>query len=336
LEGDEGVPLVNEHQSKGAMLGYDIDLGQVFARLYARKILILSFLFAAVLLAASYLRLAEYTYTATLVVSPAASSTDSLPNSLRGLNGLASIAGINLGAGMGTQSFMLYQEGLYSRDVADELSRDPEIMHAAFYKKWDEATRNWIQPSGLLFALARDAKAAIGLPNPPWHAPDGQLLQEYIGDNVDVESDPEKPVVTITFHHRNPQFAAKFLAALDRAVDEKLRYNALQRANEYIAYLSDALTKTTNADIRESLLTALSDQEKTRMMASASPPFAAQPFGMPSTSRNPTNPRPLLVLAAGILMGAVLGVLAALWLPPQSVSRRVRKPVAAPTFHAGG
>ncbi len=304
-------------EDKRTLLGYDINVDELVQTLRARRRLLFAVVLGTILLVIVYLHIAVYTYTATLMVSPVlSSSSDSSSSELGSLKGLASLAGINVGGNMGTQAFMLYQEGLYSRDVADELAKNPDIMHTVYRGQWDAANKQWVEPPGAVRALAAVVKGILGIPDHPWQPPDGALLQDYIADNVSVDADPQKPVVTISYSSQDPQFAVKFLRELDRAVDNKLRTNALVRANQYSSYLSDQLNKVTNTTVREALMTTLTDQEKIKMMASVTAPYAAQPFGLPSASRRPTNPKPILALAVGVFVGGLLGIAAALWLPP--------------------
>jgi hypothetical protein len=316
------------------LLGYDIDLAQLARLVRERWRLVLGFILGALFLALTYLHLAEYTYTATLVVSPVASSsasTGGLASKLGGLGNIASLAGINIGGNTGTQAFMMYQEGLYSRDVAEQLAKDPQIMHSVFHKQWDAENKKWLPPLPVVRAIFQFGKVILGVPLRPWQPPDGALLQEYIIDHVEVDPDPEKPLVTITYRYKDAQMAVRFLRELDGAVDNKLRSIALVRANQYVGYLSDQLNKVTNTDIRDALMTTLIDQENTVMMASVTAPYAAQPFGPPSASRRPLNPKPLLILPAALLIGGLFGSLAAFWLPPLRGFRgRFRRPSAKP------
>ncbi len=309
---------MNGSQRKRKLLGYDIDLGAFFAVVKARRRLFFSTVIGTLLAALLYLHIATYKYTGTLMVSPVVQSSQggSLSGKLGGLSNLASLAGINIGGDAATQAFLLYQKGIYSRDVADLLARDPEIMHAVFYKQWDPDAKQWIRPNPTLRAIVVFVQDLIGIPTRDWQPPDGALLQDYITDNVSVDVEPDKPVVTVTYNDRDPAFAVKFLHALDRTVDDKLRDIALVRSHQYIGYLSDQLTKVTNADVRDALMSTLVDQENTMMMASVTAPYSAQPFGPPSASRKPMVPKPPLVLAAALIIGGFAGSVAVLWLPP--------------------
>ena len=308
--------------ARRTLLGTEIDLDLVVRTLRARWRLVLSFVAGGFVLAILHLQLATYTYTATLMVSPVlSSSSDSVSGKLSNLSGLASLAGIKIGGDMATQSFMLYQAGLYSRDVANDLAKKPEILHEVFRNQWDATNKQWVRPPAGLRAVVNIVKGILGMPYTEWQPPNGALLQEYIQRSVSMDTDPQKPIVTITYRNEDQQFAVQFLRELDRAVDNKLRMIALVRASQYSSYLSRQLETVTNADVREALMNALTDQEKIKMTASVTAPYAAQPFGLPSASRRPTNPSPFTVTMVGIVIGAGLGVLAAMWLPDVRVLR---------------
>src|SRR6185312_4149192 len=179
---------MSSSQQKRTLLGYNIDLGAFFSVVKARRRLVFSIVTATILLAILYLNTATYKYTATLMVSPVQSSQGSgLSGKLGGLGNLASLAGINIGGDAATQAFMLYQKGLYSRDVADLLAKDPQLMHAVFHKRWDAAAKQWIPPNPTVRAIAQFVQTILGMPLHDWQPPDGSLLQEYINDNVNVE-----------------------------------------------------------------------------------------------------------------------------------------------------
>ena len=329
---------MSSSQHKRTLLGYDIDLGAFFSVVKARRRLVFSIVTGTILLALLYLNTATYKYTATLMVSPVVQSSQGgggLSGKLGGLSNLASLAGINIGGDAATQAFMLYQKGLYSRDIADLLAKNPQIMHAVFHKRWDAAAKQWIPPNPTVHAIAEFVQTILGMPHHDWQPPDGSLLQEYINDNVNVEVDPDKPVVTITYNDEDPQFAVKFLHALDRTIDDKLRDLALVRSNRYIGYLSDQLTKVANADVREALMATLTDQENTKMMASVTAPYSAQPFGPPSASRRPMVPKPFLVLGVALVIGLFAGSFAAIWLPPLRWSTRFAKWFGKPSPYTG-
>lgn len=291
----------------GAQIGSDeIDLGELFRTLWAGRWMIALVALGMLVLAGIYLRVATYRHTAELFLTPAQSGGSSR---LGGLGGLASFAGINLPQDSGELSFALYQQGVHSRGLAEALSRHPDLMRTIFAAEWNAETGQWEKPEGFVSSAITSLKNVLGVPVYDWRPPDAGRLQVFLQQEVEVTEDMKNPFVTVTFRHENPAFAVHFLTILNSELDSILRRKALERSTGNIAYLSEQLGKVTIAEHREAIAQALTEQEKERMAASSSAPYAADPFGAPSASVRPTSPRPTLVLAASLVMGGILGTL---------------------------
>jgi hypothetical protein len=149
---------------------------------------------------------------------------------------------------------------------------------------------------------------ALGFNRSQWTPPDGARLQEFLGYSIDVTQDVKTPfLVKVSVGSSNPQFGIKLLNALNQTADSHLRKKALQRATEYINYLSKALTTVTVAEHREAIMGALSEQEKFAMSASSSAPYAADLFDKPWASVEPIWPQPRQALIKAIMLGGLIG-----------------------------
>ena len=255
------------------------------------------------------LRSATYTYTAELKVTPTQSSTQS---SLQGLSSLASLAGVSMPKDLGATQFILYVEGTTSRSTADALAKQTAIMKGVFKSQWDEAANRFVDRPERFDNWTNRIKKLIGIPIYSWTPPDGAQLQLYLQDRLRITEDRVKPIVTLSYDNEDPVFAVAFLTALNKTVDDQLRQRTLSRVNENIAYLSRQLATITLTEHRDAIIQTLSEQEKTKMMASSDTPFAAEMIGVPSASFRPTKPNPTLIIVASILAGLLLGVVASL------------------------
>jgi LPS O-antigen subunit length determinant protein (WzzB/FepE family) len=258
------------------------------------------------------LHFATYTYTAELKVTPAQSSTQN-SMSLQGLSGLASLAGVSLpgNLGGGTQ-FILYVEGATSRNTADVLAKQPELMKIVFKSEWDANANRFVENVDWFERWTNAIKKLIGIPVYRWTPPDGARLEIYLKDRVRIVEDRVKPIVTLSYNHEDPAFAVTFLSALNKTADDQLRQRTLSRVNDNIAYLSRQLATITLTEHRGAIIQALSEQEKTKMMASSGAPFAAEMISAPSASFRPTKPYPPLVIVVAGLVGVLFGIAIAL------------------------
>lgn len=259
----------------------------------------------SVLLAILYLNFASYTYTAQIKIIPVQSTSSGFG---RQLGGIASIARMNLPPENSVAPFDLYMEELHSRTVADQLSNRQDLMLTIFGGEWDREHGQWRQPDSLIRPVSRFVKTLLGMPISAWHAPDGARLQQYIASTVIATEELKKATVTISFNHPDPKFAVAFLSALHQTADSIVRKRALEKATQYIDYLNVKITTVTVAEYRAALTNLLMEQEKTRMIASSSLPYAAELIDFPYASVGPTKPRGLLILIGAIFLGLAAGL----------------------------
>jgi uncharacterized protein involved in exopolysaccharide biosynthesis len=264
-------------------------------------------------IAATYLHLATYRYVAEMRVSPVqGSGAEGLSSKLGQLGGLAAAAGVSIPDSAGGSSFRLYVEALQSRDIADRLVTDGVLMRQAFEREWDPVQRRWRRPDSAIRLIAAPFKALLGVPAYDWHPPTADRMKEFLQKNVLIDQNPKTPVVTITMLHENPAFAMRLLTELNATVDDMLRQRTLLRTNDYIAYLSAKLGTVTLQEQRNAITNALGEQERIKMAASSTRPFAAEMFEAPSVSDRPLSPAPYKILAIALLLGIAVGVVLAL------------------------
>jgi hypothetical protein len=265
------------------------------------------------LLAVFYLRTADYTYTGTFRVVPAPGSNRESSN-LGALTTLATLTGATLET-IPVTPFRLYLEGIYTRQIAAQLARDPAVMRHVFADEWDATTGVWREPSGLGHSLGNIVARITDQRTAGWTAPDAARLQEWINANIKIDQTPKTPVVTLVITDSDPQFARSFLIRLHRDADEWVRTRSLRRTAANIAYLDRRLPGIVQADHREAIIATLGDQQQRTMTAKNPAPFAAEPFGTAVVSAKPTAPRQLPVLIIAMLFGVIIGVALALLIP---------------------
>lgn len=263
-----------------------------------------------------YLRTAEYTYTAELRVAPAPTSSRE-SSSLGALTSLATLTGGTLES-IPVTPFRLYVEGVYTREVAIRLARDPALMHRVFPREWDARLHQWRDPADFGTGFRDGLYHLLGVPVHAWSPPDAARLQGWIATAVSVNQTPKTPIVTISLSSPDKAFARSFLVTLHTTVDGWLRERTLERTRNNIAYLNSRLPAISLADHRQALFATLSDQEQRQMMARNPAAYAAEPFGKATASQAPTSPRQLPVLVVALAFGLFAGIVGALVVPRRS------------------
>ncbi len=264
-------------------------------------------------LASAYIRMATYRYAASLSVVE--SNSDSpLPSNM--LN-LASLAGVNLK----TKSSKLdeYLFAMRSRDVAEQIARDQDLMRAIFVDQWNPSNRRWREPSGPARTFIKTLKKMLGVPDSAWAPPGPVEVQGFIERNVGSFADIRTEVTTVSVLDEDPKLAVRFLTNLHKAADDQVRMRTIAKAQQYVDYITRRLPMVTLAEHKIALAQVLSQQEAQMMMASANGSYAVEPLGQIVASPKPVTPKPGAALAAGTAFGLLVGVLIA-------VLRRNRQP----------
>lgn len=255
-----------------------------------------------------YLNVTTYKFTATVKLTTIPSSSG-LGSQLGNLGALASIASVRLPQGSGEQNFLNFSQSLVSRSTAEGLMARPDLLHVIFNKEWDPVLRRWVAPQGVVKTIATSLRTMLGLPVFPYQIPNAARVQDYLEKNVTIAEDTRKPIIAMTYSHRDPRFAANMLESITTIDDETLRRKSLARAKDYIAYLEDQFHVVQLAESRTALAAVLGEQVKLRMFASARAPFAAEPISAVSVSDQPTTPKPIVFLIAAATGGFILGIL---------------------------
>lgn len=262
----------------------------------------------AVLWAVNDLHSAPLIYEAQMQVTPAQNSRADAAR-LSAAGGLASLAGFALPNAVGGSDFEIYLDALQSRTIADELAKNPELMHKVF-GGWDEATQSWREPPPVTgwAATEKSIYDFLGYPSVPWHEPNSESLYNFINTVVKIQQDPRKAYTAkIIMTYPDPKFAVQFLTMLHETADNMLRQKAIERTKANIAYLSSTLNKITIAEHRVALAQALSEQEKSAMVAEAGSAYAADLFESPWANSTPVSPTPTKTLLTWAAVGAFVG-----------------------------
>jgi hypothetical protein len=282
--------------------GDELDLAAMAASLWAHKWLAVALVGVCLGLAVLYLNLVPYKYTAQLALTPAEHSGSKVPG---GLASLGSIVGVDIGGEAGS-SFALFGEAVKSTTVMERLSKDERIMQTVFSAQWDPSINQFREPLSPVRGITRPIKALLAVPERPWQPPGATDLRDYAKLRIIVTEDRKKAITTLSFEHRDPEFAKYFLARASTEADTFLREKSLARSTDYVRYLERRLSEVQVAEYRQSLAQALSNYENLRMMASSTAAYAAEPFGVVTVTSRPTSPQPLTVLAAAGLAGVAL------------------------------
>lgn len=145
------------------------------------------------------------------------------------------------------------------------------------------------------------------------HAPSDLDAYEIFDRRVrTVGVDRRSGLVTLAMEWSDPALAAGWANALVREVNERRRAEAVREAAQSIRYLEQELGKTSSVEIRQSIYRLIEAQTKGMALAQARAEYAFKVIDPAVAPQRPIRPRPLLMIAVGLVIGTVLAIVAVL------------------------
>jgi uncharacterized protein involved in exopolysaccharide biosynthesis len=244
----------------------EIDLAELWDAIWSSKVLVTIVTVCSVSVGVGYSLLATEWFRSEVVMVSA--DRKSAPASLGQLGGLASLAGINIGAGSGSPEPLAV---LKSKEFAEE----------------------FIVEKGLTGVLLADEVAA-------GETPDIREAVKVFDEEVrSVTEDKKSGTVVLSIQWKDPSVAAAWANAYVVRLNERLRLQSLQEAQRNVTFLQREIAATDVVQLRQSLGSVLESEMQKLLLARGSESFAFKVVdrATPPLRRSKPN-RPVVVLIA--------------------------------------
>jgi uncharacterized protein involved in exopolysaccharide biosynthesis len=271
---------------------YEIGLRQMLVILWWKRWWIIS---SVVLFTAAFTT-AAYTitpiYRASALLMPASSERGSsgvLGSALGQLGGLASLAGISVGAGDSETEEALAV--LRSRQFTERFISDNNLLPKLFAKKWDAAKNSW--------KVAQKDQPTLAKAN------------AYFSENIrTIAQDKKTGLITLQIDWKDRNEAAVWANELVLRLNQDMRARAIAKTDASVGYLEKELKSTSLIGTQEAINRLIEVQIKQRMLASVSQEYSFRVVdrAMPADEDDPIKPKKMLLLVAGPFFGSFLGV----------------------------
>jgi uncharacterized protein involved in exopolysaccharide biosynthesis len=274
-----------------------IDLRALIASLWARRWWIVASVFVCTSIAVAAAMMSTSIFRASTILIPTSSErSGGMDAALGQLGGLASLAGLNLGSGDMEREEALAV--LRSRQFTEAFIRDKQLMPILFPKKWDAKEQRW--------------KAGTKPPT------DAQAYKFFNKKVRTVLHDKKTNLVTLHIDWKDGTQAAAWANELVQRLNAEMRGRAIAHADASVGYLEKELESTSTVATRESINRLIESQIKQRMFANVTQEYAFRIVdrAMAPDPDDPLRPNKILMLAAGILVGGILGVIIVLLAGP--------------------
>lgn len=260
-------------------------------------------------------------YSATVVLAPAAEQ-DKAGALASQFGGLAAMAGIDIGGGVGVDKAVLAMETLKSRAFLTEFVHRHELLVPIMAGKgWDRKTGEWIIDDELYDPASKIWVRDVKPPKTP--EPSDWELYKVVSKMVSISQDKKSSIVTLSLTAKSPVAVKQWAEWLVKDVNSYLREQDVEEAKRSIDYLNEQLEKTPVAQMQSVLYQLIEQQTKTAMLANVREGYVFRVIDPAVVPEEKTSPkRSMIILVAG-MAGAMLG---GLWV---LVSAAIRKKTVA-------
>jgi LPS O-antigen subunit length determinant protein (WzzB/FepE family) len=286
----------------------EIDLRELFGVLWAakRKIIAITAVFAVV--SVIYALLVPDQYKATALLAPAELNGGGLSGALGQLGGLASLAGVSIGAGESSEA-QIAQEIMKSWSFIDGFVVVNDLVIEVFAAEgWDRES-NQLQIDDDIYdaetktwLVENDNTGELGPPS-SW-----ELFEEF-SERLAVSEDKKSGLVSVSIEYYSPQIAKQWLDMYVAAINAHMQQREVEKVTNNINYLQAQIEKTSIAEMREVFYTIIEEQTKNKMVAEASPDYAFVAVSPSMVPEEKSQPKRALICILGTLLGGMLSVL---------------------------
>jgi uncharacterized protein involved in exopolysaccharide biosynthesis len=261
---------------------------QIFADLWAGRVLIVVTALVCGGLGATYALLATPWYRAQVTLLPMENkNAQGIAGQLGALGGLAGLAGINLGGTNKVEPLAV----LSSRDFARTFIENQKILTVLLADKWDATAGKWKGDGS--------------------NKPDIRDGVEYFDKTVrKVGEDRKTGLVVLTIDWKTPTEAALWANLLAAQINSQMRARAIEDAERSIAYLRAELHATSQVSLQQSISRLLESQMQNMMMARGNTEYAFRVVDSARVPKKRFKPKRTLMALGTTMIG---GFLACAW-----------------------
>lgn len=287
----------------------EIDLRELAAAIWQGKWLIISITFVFAVGSVLFALSQPNIYKADALLAPTESSGgNGLSKMAAQFGGLASLAGVNLGAGQSSQADLAMQVMKSRQFVEAFIKKHQLLVPLMAIKKWDLETNQlvlndevydsqndtWLrEPSGL-----RGAKPTAQ-----------EAYEVFTKNHLVMNSSKDSDLYTLSISHYSPYIAQQWVTWLIEDINQVMRERSIQETQRNLDYLTEQLDKTAIADMQATFYKLIEEQTKSLMLAQVQDEFVFKVVDPAVVPEIKDKPKRALICAGGTLVGGMLAVM---------------------------
>jgi uncharacterized protein involved in exopolysaccharide biosynthesis len=286
----------------------EIDLRELFATIWAGKLLIIGITSLFAVLAVVYALMQPNIYRSEALLSPVQAG-DSASSLASKFGSLASLAGVSLPGGGGADKTAFAIEYIKSRAfLTTFINKHPDVLPELMaIDKWNAGNNTMSYDTEIFDAETGEWVREVDFPKQP--KPSVQEAHIVFKQQLSIAQDKESGFVTLAIEHQSPYVAEKWVSWLIQDVNDALRDNDVAQAERSIEYLQSEINNTSLSEMRSSLFDLVQSQTQTIMLANASPEYIFKTLDPAVVPELKAKPKRALIAVLGTMLGGMLGVL---------------------------
>ena len=288
----------------------EIDLAELWRAIWAGKftIIIISMIFAV---ASVFFALSKPNiYKASAILAPASSEGGAGGlGALSGqLGGLASMAGINLGGGGGTDKTALALEILKSRSFIEAfIAKHDLLVPLMASKNWDVPSDTLLLDEALYDKTNNKWVREVKAPKKP--EPSSWEAYKKFSEFLTVSQDKTTSMVNIDIEFFSPTVAQQWLTWLIQDINEFMRGQDQIEAKASIDYLTKQLVNIKVATMETVFYQLIEEQTKNMMLTMVKKEYVLKTIDPAQVPDTKDQPKRALIVVLGTMLGGILSVL---------------------------
>lgn len=285
----------------------EINLWELLGVLWRGKWYILGAMFISTLISALYAISLPNLYKAEVLLSPAGENAGGGLAGMAGqLGGLASLAGVNLGAKANDKTTLAI-EVLKSRAFITKLIHENDLLLPVMAAEgWDRES-NTLKLDDDIYSSEQNAwlrKAKAGQAAQP------SLLEAYerFTSFYAVTQDSKTNFVTVEVEFFSPYLAKEWVDLIVKEINREIKSRDVEEATESIKFLKDQAEKTPLANMQSVFFDLIEEQTKTVMFAAVRDEYVFSTLDPAVVAEKKSEPRRSLICLVGVVVGLMIGV----------------------------
>lgn len=287
----------------------EIDLRELFSVIWQGKWLVIAITAVFAIGSVVFAILQPNIYKSEALLAPAAEEQGGGLSALASqFGGLASLAGVNLGAKGGTDKTQLAIEVLKSRQFTSDFIQKHKILADLMAaKKWNRDQDKLIYDEDAYNEATNTWVREVEAPLKP--EPSMQEAYKVFSKIIAVNKDKESGMVTISVEHLSPTVAEQWVTWLIQDINKVMKERDVAEANRSSEFLNKQIALTNVADIKAILYKLVEEQAKTIMFAEVRDEYVFKTIDPALAPEEKAKPKRALICVLGTMLGGMLGVM---------------------------